>query len=84
MKLCDTCHRAWLAWLDYRLPRRIPFVAQAAYDTTPAGVRDNSRNRFEEWRRTIQDGQDRVRAYCMANHQTVPSPAGDQYVLAVA
>lgn len=82
--LCDSCHRAWLAWLDYRLPHRIPFVAQATYDTTPAGARDNHRSRFEEWRRTVQQGQDGVRAWCLANHPTVPSVAGDQYVLAVA
>lgn len=84
-RLCDACHREWLSWLDYRLPHTIPFAAQTVYDTSIAGIRDRMRCRFEEWRRTIQEAQDRIRAYCAADTEHrpafVPSPAGDQYVL---
>lgn len=81
--LCDPCHGEWLAWLDYRLPRAVPFVAQTNYDVSTTGVHDRMRSRFEEWRRTIREAQDRIETRCAAKHQFVPSAAGDQFVLDV-
>lgn len=65
--LCPQCRRAWLAWLDYRLPPApIPLTAAAAYDLTAAGHADRIRARTAQWRSTILAGHAGVVAECVA------------------
>lgn len=76
--LCVPCRAARLSWLDYRLPPVPGFQhgSGAPYDTSPAGIRDRQRGRFEEWRSIIRFHRDLIARTCRASgHVAVPPPA---------
>jgi hypothetical protein len=73
--LCPPCQAARLSWLDYRLPHSLG-VGATVYDSSPAGIRDRQRGRFEEWRSTIRFHRDLIARTCRASgHVAVPPPA---------
>lgn len=64
-----------MRWLDYRLPPRlsIAYGSGAAYDSSPAGIRDARRARLAEWRDTVRFHRDLIDRSCTeAGH--VPAP----------
>lgn len=67
LTVCDDCHAEQLAWLDYRVKPRNKFANHAAYDDTPAGMRDNRRGRYAEWRDTVNFQHALIRKLCLAN-----------------
>lgn len=76
--LCVPCREAWLRWLDYRLPPVPGFQhgSGAPYDTSPAGIRDRQRGRFEQWRSTVRFQMDLIASACRsAGHVVVEPPA---------
>jgi hypothetical protein len=75
--LCSPCHAARVAWLDYRLPPVLGFQhgSGAPYDTSPAGIRDRQRSRFEEWRSTVKFQMDLIADACRAAGHVEGVPA---------
>jgi len=64
-------------WLETRPSTLIPrpgfaHGSGAAYDASPAGIRDARRARYEEWRRTVKDGRETVARLCRAGHHAEP------------
>lgn len=79
-RMCEPCGLAWQAWMDYRLPPRrgFTFGAGVAYDTSIAGIRDNRKARFEEWRDTVRHQTALVETLCHRNrHIYRRGPGGE-------
>lgn len=75
-RLCAPCRDARLAWLDYRLPPVPGFQhgSGAPYDTSPAGIRDRQRGRFEEWRTTVRFHMDLIARTCRTARHAAEAP----------
>lgn len=52
--MCPDCRRLHDAWLDYRLPARVPFATQQGYDLTTAGVVERRSARAEDHYRLVR------------------------------
>lgn len=81
MTICAECTAARMAWLDSRPSRVFPrlsftFGSGARYDSTPAGIRDNSRARYEKWRILVGEQMAAIARHCReAGHVSPPLPA---------
>lgn len=74
--LCAPCRGASGAWLDYRLPRVPGFQhgSGAPYDVSTAGLRDQRRAGFEQWRSTIRFQRDLIARTCRAAGHVFEAP----------
>lgn len=74
--LCIPCREARSRWLDYRLPPVPGFQhgSGAPYDTSPAGIRDRQRSRFEQWRSTVRFQMDLIASACRAAGHVAEAP----------
>lgn len=77
MSLCRACRAESDRWLDttpaiLRPGVSITYGSGAAYDSTPAGVRDNTRARYEDWRRLVREQMARIREQCQREQHTAP------------
>lgn len=70
MRLCEPCAEESSRWLDYRAPRTARFASGSRRDDDPAGVTDNLRGRFDDWRATVRGQQALIREHCMREHGT--------------
>jgi hypothetical protein len=75
--LCGPCLAEMGRWLDTSPSTLIPRLgfahgSGAAYDASPAGIRDRRAARYEEWRRTVQHGRAMVAVACRAGHHAEP------------
>lgn len=75
--LCEPCAALRDRWLDTRPSTLIPrggfaHGSGAAYDVSAAGLRDNDRAWYEEWRRTVRFQIDLVETACrVGRHASV-------------
>ncbi len=58
MSLCPSHRHEADAWLDYRARRPLRISSGAAYDETPAGVRDAYRRAYCEWKTLVRGRRD--------------------------
>lgn len=73
MALCAECTAASNKWLDSKPSQMvrpgIKIANNATYDMTPAGVRDNSRAAFEDWRQLVRRQMKLIADICRRDHQ---------------
>lgn len=62
--MCPSCSRAWLAWLDYRLPPA-PVRIDGTGIRRVMDIRYYHERRYREWRDTVRCQQDLVRRLCL-------------------
>lgn len=77
MPLCEACRSEFDAWLDTKpsVPSfGIAFGSGAAYDSTPAGVRDNNSARWKAWRELAVSQRRMIRAGCAAGLHSARRP----------
>jgi hypothetical protein len=79
--LCQPCIEQQMRWLDTRPSQMYPtfsftYGSGAAYDTTPAGVRDRLRMNGERWRRLVRTQMAAIAADCRAAGHTA-TPVGE-------
>lgn len=76
-KLCPACREERDRWMDTtpRIVRPgVRIAASAAHDDTFAGVRDNTRARFEQWRETVHFHIGLIEKHCAEKHLARPAP----------
>lgn len=75
--MCPACSKAYLAWLDYRLPPP-PIRLMSIEGGNPVReIQYRQQRRFEEWRDTIRFQQDLIRSGCPGpDHANVPGGDG--------
>lgn len=71
MALCPPCAQESARWLDTSPSTLLPRFgfahgSGAAYDASPAGMRDRRAARHEEWRTTVRDQRKRIAQQCAA------------------
>lgn len=76
MTLCGPCSAESVAWLDTSPSTLLPrlgfaYGSGAAYDVSPAGIRERRAARHAEWAATVRFQRDLVAAGCRAGvHST--------------
>lgn len=68
--LCPACRAEHDRWLDTKPSTHAPRFGIAhgsgsPYDASAAGVRDNTRARYEDWRRTVNFQRDLIEKQCL-------------------
>lgn len=84
MSVCPDCRRQQDAWLDSRPSQVLPrlgIAGGAAYDDTPAGVRDNARSRHRAWVALVREQVAGIAADCQRDRHAVQT-SGEQEVAA--
>lgn len=64
MSLCPSQQREVDAWLDYRPRHPLRISSGAAYDETPAGVRDAHRRAYCEWKTLVRGQLEAIEMAC--------------------
>lgn len=78
---CPPCTAAINKWLDSTPAIVSPgpsFVVHAAYDATPAGMRDNRTARYERWRTLVRDQTAAIRQGCRDGVHAAPVAAVEE------
>ena len=76
-RLCAACAAERDRWLATKPSTLVPQHARAiacgaAYDDTPAGVRDNTRARYEAWRQLVNEARQDIKERCLAAGHSIP------------
>jgi hypothetical protein len=63
--MCPPCSRAWLAWLDWRLPPAPVQLISIGNRVREAS--DRREGRYRQWRDTVRFQQGLIRSRCTGN-----------------
>lgn len=71
-RMCPPCSRAWMAWLDYRLPPA-PIRIDGTGIRRVTDIRYYHERRYREWRDTVLWQQGLIRRLCLeGGHSGTP------------
>lgn len=71
MSMCPPCSRAWMAWLDYRLPPP-PIRIDGTGIRRVTDIRYYHERRYREWRDTVRYQQDLIGRLCSEGRHAAP------------
>lgn len=69
--MCPSCSRAWMAWLDYRLPPP-PIRIDGTGIRRVMDIRYYHERRYREWRDTVLWQQALIRRLCLEGGHALP------------